>query len=204
MDFFHSLPVPEFWEWDFFIPFPFPKFGNGFFYSLPVPEFREWAFSIPFPFPNFGNGLFQFPSRSRTLKSHSRSPLWIHQSHGKFSQQPCINARQPISGWSSLKNPKHSKSTLYINWKMCQSRQKTTVMQHPLLLLHKNTSPDKDLSKTGFVTVHWFPHESADVSWFVGSSKQIDTIFLILSCLEYYVLGHVQASNCVDVIYYHS
>ena len=75
MDFFHSLPVPEFWEWDFFIPFPFPKFGNGFFYSLPVPEFREWAFSIPFPFPNFGNGLFQFPSRSRTLKSHSRSPL---------------------------------------------------------------------------------------------------------------------------------
>merc|ERR1712155_163856 len=73
MGFFHSLPVPEFWEWDFFIPFPFPKFGNGFFYSLPVPEFREWAFSIPFPFPNFGNGLFQFPSRS--LKSHSRSPL---------------------------------------------------------------------------------------------------------------------------------
>ena len=52
MDFFHSLPVPEFWEWDFFIPFPFPKFGNGFFYSLPVPEFQEWAFSIPFPFPN--------------------------------------------------------------------------------------------------------------------------------------------------------
>merc|ERR1712155_294613 len=78
MDFFHSLPVPEFWEWDFFIPFPFPKFGIGFFYSLPVPKFREWAFSIPFPFPNFGNGLFQFPSRSRTLKSHSRSPLIFH------------------------------------------------------------------------------------------------------------------------------
>ena len=85
MDFFHSLPVPEFWEWDFFIPFPFPKFGNGFFYSLPVPEFREWAFSIPFPFPNFGNGLFQFPSRSRTLKSHSRSPLNTRHS-GKSGQ----------------------------------------------------------------------------------------------------------------------
>ena len=37
---------------DFFIPFPFPKFGNGFFYFLPVPEFRECVFSIPFPFPN--------------------------------------------------------------------------------------------------------------------------------------------------------
>ena len=24
----------------------------GFFNSLPVPEFREWVFSIPFPFPN--------------------------------------------------------------------------------------------------------------------------------------------------------
>ena len=57
----------------FFIPFPFPKFGNGFFYSLPVPEFWEWAFSISFPFPNFGNGIFY--SRSRTLKSHSCSPL---------------------------------------------------------------------------------------------------------------------------------
>ena len=32
-------------------------------------------FFIPFPFPNFGNGFFQFPSRSRILKSHSRSPL---------------------------------------------------------------------------------------------------------------------------------
>merc|ERR1719471_965779 len=40
-----------------------------------LPEFREWIFSIPFPFPNFGNGFFQFPSRSRILKSHSRSPL---------------------------------------------------------------------------------------------------------------------------------
>ena len=23
-----------------------------FFHSLPIPEFREWVFSIPFPFPN--------------------------------------------------------------------------------------------------------------------------------------------------------
>ena len=38
---------------DFFIPFPFPNFGNVFFHSLPVPEFWEWIFS--------------FPSRSQTL-----------------------------------------------------------------------------------------------------------------------------------------
>ena len=61
-----SDSLPEFREWIFFIPFPFPNFGNGFFsfpsrsripgmdffHSLPVPEFREWIFSIPFPFPN--------------------------------------------------------------------------------------------------------------------------------------------------------
>merc|ERR1712004_568626 len=61
-----SDSLPEFREWIFFIPFPFPNFGNGFFsfpscsrirgmdffHSLPVPEFREWVFSIPFPFPN--------------------------------------------------------------------------------------------------------------------------------------------------------
>ena len=41
------------WEWIFFIPFPFPNFGNQFF--------------LPFPFPNFGNGSFSFPSRSRIL-----------------------------------------------------------------------------------------------------------------------------------------
>merc|ERR1711994_430920 len=74
-----SDSLPEFWEWIFFIPFPFPNFGNGFFsfpsrsrisgmaffHSLPVPEFREWIFSIPFRFQNFGNGFFPFPSRSR-------------------------------------------------------------------------------------------------------------------------------------------
>merc|ERR1711994_1075025 len=51
---------------DFFIPFPFPNFGNvffsfpsgsrimgmGFIHSLPVPELWEWIFFIPYPFPN--------------------------------------------------------------------------------------------------------------------------------------------------------
>ena len=52
---------------DFFIPFPFPNFGNVFFHSLPVPELWEWVFFIPFPFPNCGNGFFSFPSRSRIV-----------------------------------------------------------------------------------------------------------------------------------------
>ena len=62
MDFFHSLPVPELWEWIFFIPFPFPNFGNVFFF-------------IPFPFPNWGNGFFRFPSRSRTLGMELSIPV---------------------------------------------------------------------------------------------------------------------------------
>ena len=66
MDFFHSLPIPELWEWIFFIPFPFPNFGNRFFHSLPIPKFWECFFFIPFPFLNWGNGFFQFPSHSRT------------------------------------------------------------------------------------------------------------------------------------------
>ena len=54
------IPVPELWEWifsfpsrsrisgmSFFIPFPFPNFGNGFFHSLPVPKLWEWKFSFP-------------------------------------------------------------------------------------------------------------------------------------------------------------
>ena len=65
---------------DFFIPFPFPNVGNAFFHSLPVPEVWEWVFSfpsrsrisgmfffIPFPFPNYGNGFFSLPSRFRIV-----------------------------------------------------------------------------------------------------------------------------------------
>ena len=87
---------------DFFIPFPFPNFGNGFFsfpsrsrilgmgffHSLPIPEIWEWIFLFPsrsrisgmgffnsLPVPEFREWAFSFPSRSRTLKSLSRSPL---------------------------------------------------------------------------------------------------------------------------------
>ena len=88
MDFFHSLPVPELWEWIFFIPFPFPNFGNGFFsfpsrsrilgmgffHSLPIPEIWEWIFLFPsrsrisgmgffnsLPVPEFREWFFSIP-----------------------------------------------------------------------------------------------------------------------------------------------
>ena len=41
------LSFPELWEWIFFIPFPFPNFGNRFFHSLPIPQFWECFFSFP-------------------------------------------------------------------------------------------------------------------------------------------------------------
>merc|ERR1711952_400178 len=52
-------------EWIFFIPFPFPNFGNGFFSFPSRSRILGIDFFIPFPFPNFGNGSFSFPSRSR-------------------------------------------------------------------------------------------------------------------------------------------
>ena len=94
-----SDSLPEFREWifsfpsrsrisgmDFFIPFPFPNFGNGFFHSLPVPKFWEWIFFIPFPFPNFGNGFFPFPSRSRI------DPFKVGNQKGKWEilRDACI------------------------------------------------------------------------------------------------------------------
>ena len=50
--FFHSLPVPKFWEWIFSFPSRSRILGMGFFNSLPVPELWEWNFLFPFPFPN--------------------------------------------------------------------------------------------------------------------------------------------------------
>ena len=121
MDFFHSLPVPELWEWIFFIPFPFPNFGNRFFHSLPIPEFwewfffhslpvpelREWVFSIPFPFPNFGNGIIHYRSRSRTPKCHSRSgltcsfPSQVLRLHSALSSDAsaahCLMQQHPVA-----------------------------------------------------------------------------------------------------------
>merc|ERR1711910_81136 len=68
---------------DFFIPFPFPNFGNVFFHSLPVPEFWEWIFSfpsrsrilgmdffIPFPFPNLQKSFPLTPVLTPCQKNH--------------------------------------------------------------------------------------------------------------------------------------
>ena len=60
---------------DFFIPFPFPNFGNAFFSFPSRSRILGMDFFIPFPFPNFGNGLFQFPSRSRTLGMEFSIPV---------------------------------------------------------------------------------------------------------------------------------
>ena len=38
--------------------FPFPNFGNGFFHSLPVPEFWEWIFSFPSRSQTLGMEIF--------------------------------------------------------------------------------------------------------------------------------------------------
>ena len=49
--------------------------GMDFFYSLPVPEFREWVFSIPFPFPDFGIGIIQYPFPFPFPNSQKSFPL---------------------------------------------------------------------------------------------------------------------------------
>merc|ERR1719210_1212735 len=68
-----SDSLPEFREWIFFIPFPYPNFGNGFFHSLPVPEFREWVYSIPFPFPNPQKS---FPLTPASVKCNENLLSW--------------------------------------------------------------------------------------------------------------------------------
>merc|ERR1719429_595228 len=53
-----SDSLPEFREWIFFIPLPFPNFGNGFFSFPSRSRILGMDFFIPFLFPNFGNGFF--------------------------------------------------------------------------------------------------------------------------------------------------
>ena len=50
-----------------FLPETAFYFCESCFHSLPVPELWEWIFFIPFPFLNCGNGFFSFPSRSRIV-----------------------------------------------------------------------------------------------------------------------------------------
>merc|ERR1712107_699746 len=60
-----SDSLPKFREWIFFIPFPFPNFGNGFFSFPSRSRILGMDFFHSLPFPNFVNGFFPFPSRSR-------------------------------------------------------------------------------------------------------------------------------------------
>ena len=68
---------------DFFIPFPFPKFGNGFFsflsrsrilgmgffFSPFLPELRDWNYPFLFSFPNSQKSFPLIPdSMSRILQ----------------------------------------------------------------------------------------------------------------------------------------
>ena len=60
LDFFipsHSFTIPNFGNAFFSFPSLSQNLGMDFFSSLPVPEFLELSFSIPFPFPKFGNGI---------------------------------------------------------------------------------------------------------------------------------------------------
>ena len=89
---------------DFFLPFPFPKFGNvffsfpsrsriegmDFFHSLPVPELWEWIFFIPFPFPNFGNRFFSFLSHSQIQGMGSSIPFpFLNFGNGIIHSRSC-------------------------------------------------------------------------------------------------------------------
>ena len=92
MDFFHSLPIPEFREWLFFIPFPFPNFGNVFFSFLSVPELWEWIFFIPFRFPNL---LFHRRGSKRELDYYERYQFYsflfisLTEKTGQFARICC-------------------------------------------------------------------------------------------------------------------
>ena len=59
MSFFHSLSFPEFWEWDVFIPFPFPNLAF-FIWELELgiwSEMEDWYF---FQFNNIQCRLYFF------------------------------------------------------------------------------------------------------------------------------------------------
>ena len=64
---------------DFFIPFPFLKYGNGFFF-------------IPFPFPNCGNGYSSYPGHSRifyfTDRKQSGNWITVRETRLPFLQLP--------------------------------------------------------------------------------------------------------------------
>ena len=72
-----------------------------FSHSLPVPEFGEWFFSIPFPFPNFGNGIIHSRSvleRQEVIPAHPDYLLPIIANGDSMSRETTYIGNQG-SGW---------------------------------------------------------------------------------------------------------
>ena len=79
-----SLSRPESWEWNFSLPFLFPKIGNGIFLGIHgnflgicIPESRECNFSLPFLFPKVRDKICH--SCSRKLEMEFSFPFQTFQ-----------------------------------------------------------------------------------------------------------------------------
>ena len=60
MKFSTRIPIPENWELNFTLAFPFKKLEMEFSWEFPVPENREWNFPLAFLFPlrmEFSTGI---------------------------------------------------------------------------------------------------------------------------------------------------
>ena len=90
----------------FFIPFPFPNFGNAFFHSLPVPEFWEWIFLFPSHSRILGMGFFNslpVPEPSKVIPAHPWvSTLLLMPRSNKRHKQICLVIRRQMPGGRGL------------------------------------------------------------------------------------------------------
>ena len=83
MGFFHSLPIPEIWEWIFLFPSRSRISGMGFFNSLPVPEPSKVIPAHPC-----------FPVKNKSAQYHHFHQQQIHEEEMKnlFEQKPEVHA----------------------------------------------------------------------------------------------------------------
>ena len=101
--FFHSLPVPEFWECLFSFPSRSRIMGLVFFHSLPIPELWEWIFFIPFPFLNL---LFHRRKSKRQLdycKRYQASNFFsfLYISQNNYIDPRCSKVSSLMSDWNT-------------------------------------------------------------------------------------------------------
>ena len=75
------FPFPDCGSGFFSFPFHSRILGMDFFHSLPVPELWEWIFSIPYPFPNWAFQSWESKGKrgdfNRYLYSNIFSSLYI-------------------------------------------------------------------------------------------------------------------------------